>query len=435
MNTISLLLGCWVGVGLILQPPDSQKVQSHAQQEQGESRHIVALRTSVSAETSDGWLGVRLATPPAALSAQLRLDGTGLLITNIVEDSPAQQCGAEKYDVIVDFAGEAVTQNVADLAERIRRLEAGKQVKMSIIRAGQTLDLNPVLESRLAHVEHSWVYDDEPDQIFRHVISLRGKVLETDPGGNVVVKDIGELENVPMPFMALVPDFKEAQVALYDDDGRLTRRITAVKDGVQIEIEQLPDQRIRVQRTEPAEDGEIHTEHVYADSDELREGDQEAYELRSSVTKLGGDAMLSEPARWVFELAPAAGRTPDLQPWIDAYETLDPGSEEQREALEELHQVLSEHLHELTAAGAWKPSKAQTEWMNQLTTQLQQLIETHVQSATHPTYQFHQLDDGRIEVTLRRRDAALIETYADAAELQSKNPGLYERYVALKASE
>ena len=96
-----------------------------------------------------GYLGVYFApelTRQHAMAAGLR-SLKGALVTNVDEQSPAQQAGLKPGDVIVSFNGAEAT-TAADTLNRIRRLKAGEQVKLGVFRQGQTLELRAVIAER-----------------------------------------------------------------------------------------------------------------------------------------------------------------------------------------------------------------------------------------------------------------------------------------------
>jgi hypothetical protein len=116
---------------------DDEKIASAAALRQAiarrESAATVKLKVSRGAETLDlsaqlgtregappaeppapprkpGFLGVHFDSVPASLAVHLRLEkDTGILLTDVLKDSPASSAGLEKYDVVLKVAGETVT--------------------------------------------------------------------------------------------------------------------------------------------------------------------------------------------------------------------------------------------------------------------------------------------------------------------------------------
>ncbi|HVX14498.1 MAG TPA: PDZ domain-containing protein [Pirellulales bacterium] len=92
----------------------------------------------------DYWIGVRCAELPPLLRAQLDLpEGQGVLVDEVVADSPAQKSGLKAYDVIFAVDGKPVAEPQA-VAEAVGR--AGKnEISIDYMHAGrkQTVSLKP----------------------------------------------------------------------------------------------------------------------------------------------------------------------------------------------------------------------------------------------------------------------------------------------------
>ncbi len=73
-------------------------------------QELVALREPAMGDDDKRMLGVQIAPVGEELSAHLGLDeGAALLITEVVEDSPAEAAGLKKFDVITEIEGKAAT--------------------------------------------------------------------------------------------------------------------------------------------------------------------------------------------------------------------------------------------------------------------------------------------------------------------------------------
>lgn len=67
----------------------------------------------------------------------------GILVTEVVPDSPAAIAGLETGDVITAINGESV--EASKLADTIHGFEVGNQVELTVLRDGESLDLNVTL--------------------------------------------------------------------------------------------------------------------------------------------------------------------------------------------------------------------------------------------------------------------------------------------------
>ena len=85
------------------------------------------------------WLGVQLYTVDAyvAEANDLSVD-KGVLVVEVVADSPADKAGLEAGDIIISFGGEGIA-NVDDLVQAIRNSEIGQSVEITFVR-GEDID-------------------------------------------------------------------------------------------------------------------------------------------------------------------------------------------------------------------------------------------------------------------------------------------------------
>lgn len=85
-----------------------------------------------------GWLGIMIqpVTPDIAQQFALK-EESGVLVSDVTENSPAQKAGIERGDVIVQYEGNEVN-SPAQLRNMVASTEIGKQVAITIIRNGKT---------------------------------------------------------------------------------------------------------------------------------------------------------------------------------------------------------------------------------------------------------------------------------------------------------
>ncbi len=98
------------------------------------------------AGAAHGYLGVHLQDLDDALLVALDLEGTdhGVLVRDVVEDSPAEEAGIEQGDVIISFDGTAA-KSVRGLTRRVRRSKAGDEVTVEVLRKGKTKKIEVTL--------------------------------------------------------------------------------------------------------------------------------------------------------------------------------------------------------------------------------------------------------------------------------------------------
>jgi len=88
-----------------------------------------------------GWLGVYIQDMDEKLAAQFGLKDTkGVLITEIIADSPASAAGVKSGDVIIEFNGKKV-DNMKELMKVVAFTPIGTKVNISVMRDNKKLSL------------------------------------------------------------------------------------------------------------------------------------------------------------------------------------------------------------------------------------------------------------------------------------------------------
>jgi len=83
-----------------------------------------------------GWIGVMIQNPPEAPTENGR--GAGVLITDVMDDSPAAAAGLLRGDIILEFDGAPVA-HVRDLPRRVAVTAIGKSVAVKLLRRSKPM--------------------------------------------------------------------------------------------------------------------------------------------------------------------------------------------------------------------------------------------------------------------------------------------------------
>ena len=106
-----------------------------------------------------GWLGVYIQDIDEDAMEAWDLDTEdGVIVSDVVEDSPAEKAGLESGDVILKFNGKTATSS-SRLTRMIRKLKPDTEVKVDIIRGGENKELTVTLGER----EEDWAFLGEGD--------------------------------------------------------------------------------------------------------------------------------------------------------------------------------------------------------------------------------------------------------------------------------
>lgn len=97
---------------------------------------------------SRGYIGITFQDLNEALARQYGLDNTdGVLITNVLEDTPAEKAGLKQEDIIVEVDGQRIDYG-RQLQQLVARLGAGAEVEVVVIRNGKRRSFDMKLAER-----------------------------------------------------------------------------------------------------------------------------------------------------------------------------------------------------------------------------------------------------------------------------------------------
>lgn len=127
------------------------------------------------AHAGGGFLGIQMAELTSELRAHFGVaEDAGVMISRVVEDSPAARAGLEVGDILTAVDGESIGSGM-QLSHSIRSREDGAAVLLEVWRNGSMLNLTATVEERSgtpAGFQHAFVLecdDEEEDCTFaRH---------------------------------------------------------------------------------------------------------------------------------------------------------------------------------------------------------------------------------------------------------------------------
>jgi membrane-associated protease RseP (regulator of RpoE activity) len=380
------------------------------------------------------WIGVRTTSVPPALSAHIG-EG-GIMIENIVEGSPADQAGLERYDVITSFGGRKV-DSMESLIEAVGGSTAGRSVEMVVTHAGKEKRFSVTPAKRPADdAQHKYKYEEQAADDFARYFGHQALV---DPQGNLMLQPLGRLKDIPDVFKWVPGDdddedwhgwiksqigdaLKDLDVKIdlgggvhafvfrggddEDDDGngdkKVEIRVRVQDDGKVCEVRRTADGQISVERTEA--DGSTTTK-TYGSEDELKAGDAEAFELYTQ--NAGG-----RPHTWLVH-PPAADQLRDRQRQFEL--KIERQAQKAREMAEEARteaERVRKHAAESAAAAQKRVEKRKGA----------------AEDLSFKSVSVNVDDNGRIRITLRKAGGAE-ETYefANKEAFKAQKPELYEK--------
>src|SRR5262249_31625418 len=86
----------------------------------------------------DARLGIQVSPPSPALQEQLDLPkGQGLVVDNVIPDSPAAKAGFKANDILVEVNGKSVSNDPGQLVKMLEDIKANTPVDLLVIRKGK----------------------------------------------------------------------------------------------------------------------------------------------------------------------------------------------------------------------------------------------------------------------------------------------------------
>lgn len=411
-------------------------VTADVQAEDGRSdQQVKKVRVIAKPKTDDpnaaqrGWLGVSIEAVPESMAAQLGAAGRGVMIGNVVEGSPADTAGIQAHDVIVSLNGEEVAAEVGAAVDLIKSRKPGETVNVGLLRGGQPMTVKVTLGSRADMKSMEWKFDMPNAQVDEQV-KTRGKFMMRSPDGQIIVKDLGELDdlkNLPDNIRMLVPQSGSRSTQVFVENGQKTIKthIEVGNDGSSLNIEQTDGGPITVTRTDAQGQETVAT---YDNADALKAGDEDAYEIYSQAGQsvyvhVDGDAPhIFMHGDGDFEWTEDAGQ------WqVHLEESLAEAKEAYQAAMEELHK----NMMELKNEGTFDVQKLH----DALSAQGKGMGHAFAFQAGKPKHRFEVNADGSIEVSIRKGDSEMTQSFKNEADLAKRRPDLYEKYEDIKAAD
>jgi serine protease Do len=111
--------GRWQGVGFTI-PSNTVKSVCESIIEKGKATR--------------GWLGIHMGNLTPDIKSYFNLkDVEGIIVTKVIEESPAEKYGIKAYDIITSVDGEKI-KNTLEMVQKIAPKEVGKEVEVALLR-------------------------------------------------------------------------------------------------------------------------------------------------------------------------------------------------------------------------------------------------------------------------------------------------------------
>jgi len=422
--------GHWVASGAVAGDGDGRS--------EGVKRGVLRVHRGGEGGARGAWLGVMINS---------NCDGDGVCdvkVTKVIEGSPAEEAGVRDGDFILSVDGEDVTGDLGRAVNLIAAHAPGDEVGIVVLRDGVEETLVAKLGARPESAAQYRVEleDDMLGQIEDRVIT-RGRMLRKGDDGKWIVTDLGdlsELEDLPDNIRMFVPQAGSRVFRMQGDGETQSINIHVTRDGETLAVTQEDGGDIVVTRTD--ENGN-ETTSVYADPEELEQGDEEAFRVydlhgdHGSMHFFGADQGFD----WTFKLDVPSGEDGKPFEWSFDAESDDGSVNQWQQQLEEsLADAESSYQESLQAA---KEALRHLEAEDGLPGiakfhKIRPLFDDQTGFAMHfgkPAYTFEVRADGRIAATLRKGDTEVVQLFADEDDLADRKPELYEKFLSVMGEQ
>jgi serine protease Do len=134
-----------------------------------------------------GWLGVMIQEVSPQLAGQFDAPEGTVLVSQVMEDSPAEDAGLVRGDIIVGIEGDEV-DGISRFRNSIAEMEPGTEVELEVLRDGEEMEIEVELGSRPGS----------------KAAAARGGAGGPDAGWRLEAPDVGRLEQLGLSGGALV---------------------------------------------------------------------------------------------------------------------------------------------------------------------------------------------------------------------------------------
>jgi serine protease Do len=158
-------------------------------------QHLIDNPPTEQKDREEAWLGVFTQPLTDDLAEYWGLDSTGgVVVSTVIQDSPAERGGLLRGDIIRMFDGQPVNAkertDVRDFTRMVRESGVGRTVPVTVLRDGEPIELSMVLEEAPKTAAEAEKYQDEDFGLTVREITADFIIVgDLDPGIKGLVVD------------------------------------------------------------------------------------------------------------------------------------------------------------------------------------------------------------------------------------------------------
>jgi len=137
-----------------------------------------------------GYLGIRMDDMTEGLREYFGVEA-GALITEVIDDTPAEKAGLKAGDVIIEFNGKEVEEQ-DDVFYYIGKTEPGDEIEIKVSRKGKIVDLKAVLDK----LPKSKMYNKSMKKYMKNLDKMDFNMKDLEIELEKLEDKLGDLENI-----------------------------------------------------------------------------------------------------------------------------------------------------------------------------------------------------------------------------------------------
>lgn len=133
-----------------------EELASLARNASRQAQELFAQGPGVDSEEGTGWLGLEMSEVTTEKANELKLAPPhGVLVSEVLPDGPAAKAGLQTNDVILQYDGREV-EGTVQFRRLVRETPPGRNVAVTVLRAGHEEKLTIQVGNRAAQIESEW---------------------------------------------------------------------------------------------------------------------------------------------------------------------------------------------------------------------------------------------------------------------------------------
>lgn len=179
------------------------------------------------------WIGIEMQEVNSQLADYFKVD-SGILVTRVVEDSPAEKAGLKAGDIVVGWNDVKITAQ-DDLYDALDEAEAGQTVDFKVVREGKSMTKSLELGEKENADFKTYGFDFEEGEDGETIIRMKDWHMNIPPMPDMPMphfdkEDMADFKDSMEDYKDAMKDYKEEMKALQEEMKALKQELQEMKD-------------------------------------------------------------------------------------------------------------------------------------------------------------------------------------------------------------